>query len=225
MKRVFILGWFSYPRGNATANYVQYLAKALQEEGFCVTVMSALNPEFKLSDGDVIGGITVRNIRWESKFSYIRRLMNGRLFPFVLAGKIAELRLTSDDILIAPTSLPAISTLFRLKKKYKFKTIGYPLEWFGVEQYKTPREAKKGELQFQLNVKHDLLFPISYHIREQFPKTPALVLPIMADVTEFPLVPKEMDICRFILPANGMMKDALPEILHGLSLLTKEELS
>ena len=225
MKRVFILGWFSYPRGNATANYVQYLAKALQEEGFCVTVMSALNPEFKLSDGDVIGGITVRNIRWESKFSYIRRLMNGRLFPFVLAGKIAELRLTSDDILIAPTSLPAISTLFRLKKKYKFKTIGYPLEWFGVEQYKTPREAKKGEVQFQLNANHDLLFPISYHIRYQFPKTPALVLPIMADVTEFPFVPKKMDVCRFILPANGMMKDALPEMLHGLALLTKEELS
>ena len=225
MKRVFILGWFSYPRGNATANYVQYLAKALQEEGFCVTVMSALNPEFKLSDGDVIGGITVRNIRWESKFSYIRHLMNGRLFPFVLAGKIAELRLTSDDILIAPTSLPAISTLFRLKKKYKFKTIGYPLEWFGVEQYKTPREAKKGEVQFQLNANHDLLFPISYHIRNQFPKTPALVLPIMADVTEFPFVPKKMDVCRFILPANGMMKDALPEMLHGLALLTKEELS
>ena len=225
MKRVFILGWFSYPRGNATANYVQYLAKALQEEGFCVTVMSALNPEFKLSDGDVIGGITVRNIRWESKFSYIRRLMNGRLFPFVLAGKIAKLRLTSDDILIAPTSLPAISTLFRLKKKYKFKTIGYPLEWFGVEQYKTPREAKKGEVQFQLNANNDLLFPISYHIRNQFPKTPALVLPIMADVTEFPFVPKEMDVCRFILPANGMMKDALPEMLHGLALLTKEELS
>ena len=225
MKRVFILGWFSYPRGNATANYVQYLAKALQEEGFCVTVMSALNPEFKLSDGDVIGGITVRNISWESKFSYIRRLMNGRLFPFVLAGKIAELRLTSDDILIAPTSLPAISTLFRLKKKYKFKTIGYPLEWFGVEQYKTPREAKKGEVQFQLNANHDLLFPISYHIRNQFPKTPALVLPIMADVTEFPFVPKKMDVCRFILPANGMMKDALPEMLHGLALLTKEELS
>lgn len=225
MKRVFILGWFSYPRGNATANYVQYLAKALQEEGFCVTVMSALNPEFKLSDGDVIGGITVRNIRLESKFSYIRRLMNGRLFPFVLAGKIAELRLTSDDILIAPTSLPAISTLFRLKKKYKFKTIGYPLEWFGVEQYKTPREAKKGEVQFQLNANHDLLFPISYHIRNQFPKTPALVLPIMADVTEFPFVPKKMDVCRFILPANGMMKDALPEMLHGLALLTKEELS
>lgn len=225
MKRVFILGWFSYPRGNATANYVQYLAKALQEEGFCVTVMSALNPEFKLSDGDVIGGITVRNIRWEGKFSYIRRLMNGRLFPFVLAGKIAELRLTSDDILIVPTSLPAISTLFRLKKKYKFKTIGYPLEWFGIEQYKTPREARKGEVQFQLNANHDLLFPISYHIRNQFPKTPALVLPIMADVTEFPFVPKKMDVCRFILPANGMMKDALPEMLHGLALLTKEELS
>lgn len=31
--------------------------------------------------------------------------------------------------------------------------------------------------------------------------------------------------CRFILPANGMMKDALPEMLHGLALLTKEELS
>ena len=118
-----------------------------------------------------------------------------------------------------------ISTLFRLKKKYKFKTIGYPLEWFGVEQYKTPREAKKGEVQFQLNANHDLLFPISYHIRNQFPKTPALVLPIMADVTEFPFVPKKMDVCRFILPANGMMKDALPEMLHGLALLTKEELS
>lgn len=150
MKRVFILGWFSYPRGNATANYVQYLAKALQEEGFCVTVMSALNSEFKLSDGDVIGGITVRNIRWESKFSYIRRLLNGRLFPFVLAGKIVKLKLTSDDILIVPTSLPAISTLFRLKKKYKFKTIGYPLEWFGVEQYKTPGEAKKENFNFNL---------------------------------------------------------------------------
>ena len=89
----------------------------------------------------------------------------------------------------------------------------------------TAGEAKKGEFQFQLNANHDLLFPISYHIRNQFPKTPALVLPIMADVTEFPFVPKEMDVCRFILPANGMMKDALPEMLHGLALLTREELS
>lgn len=225
MRRVFILGWFNYPRGNATANYAQYLAKALQEEGYSVTIMSALNSEFNLSDGDVIGGITVRNIRWESNFSYIRRLLNGRLFPIILAGKIAKFRLTSDDVLIVSNSLPAIRTLFRLKKKYKFRTIGYPLEWFGIEQYKTPMEAKKGESQFQLNAKHDLLFPISYHIREQFPKTPALVLPIMADVNEFPLVPKKMDIYRFILPANGMMKDALPEMLHGLALLTKEELS
>lgn len=225
MKRVFILGWFSYPRGNATANYAQYLAKALQEEGYSVTVMSALNPEFKLSDGDIIGGITVRNIRWESKSSYIRRLLNGRLFPIVLAGKIAKLRLTSDDILIVQTTLPAIRTLFQLKKKYKFKTIGYPLEWFGIEQYKTSMEAEKGEWQFRLNVKHDLLFPISYHIRDQFPETPALVLPIMADVNEFPLVPKKMNIYRFIFPANGMMKDALPEMLHGLALLTPKELS
>ena len=225
MKRVFILGWFSYPRGNATANYVQYLAKALQEEGFCVTVMSALNSEFKLSDGDIIGGIKVRNIRWESKSSHIRRLLNGRLFPIVLAGKIAKLRLTSDDILIVQTTLPAIKTLFQLKKKYKFKTVGYPLEWFGIEQYKTSMEAEKGECQFRINVKHDLLFPISYQIRDQFPETPALVLPIMADVNEFPLVPKKMNIYRFIFPANGMMKDALPEMLHGLALLTPKELS
>lgn len=225
MRRVFILGWFSYPRGNATANYAQYLAKALQKEGYNVTIMSALNSEFHPSDGDAIGGITVRNIRWDSDFSYIRRLLNGRLFPIVLTGKIAKLRLTSDDVLIVSNSLPAVRTLLRLKKIYKFKTIGYPLEWFGIEQYKTPKEAKKGESLFRLNAKHDLLFPISYHIREQFPDTPALVLPIMADVNEFPLVPKTMDKYKFILPANGMMKDALPEMLHGLALLTKEELS
>ena len=45
-KRLFILSSGYYPRGGATANYLQYLAMSAKEAGYYPTIIAQINPEF-----------------------------------------------------------------------------------------------------------------------------------------------------------------------------------
>ena len=63
---------------------------------------------------------------------------------------------------------------------------------------------------------------IESHYREKGMKT--ICLPIMADSQEFPVKQKSFDKWRFIIPANGKMKDALADMLGAFSELECDEL-
>ena len=223
-RRVIICGWFFYPRGGALSNYVQYLGKALQRENYEVEIWSSLNYEYPLVDGGKYDDFLVYDIQPHNPFSLLRRLMDGKMYHVYFTHRLRHFHLSKNDVVIISPSFKGIDVLMQEKRKIGFKTIGIPLEWFGREQYDNEKAAYRGELCFRRNIEHDLLFPISHYIREQFPEIPCLVLPCMIDTEDVSVHAKKMGKYSFIYPANGMMKDALQEMLLGLGSLTEEEL-
>lgn len=224
-RRVIICGWFFYPRGGAISNYVQYLGKALQRENYEVEIWSSLNYEYPLVDGGMYDDFLVYDIQPHHRFSLLRRLMDGKMYHAYFRHRLRQFHLNENDVVIISPSFKGLDVLMQEKRQIGFKTVGIPLEWFGREQYDNEIAAYKGELRFRRNREHDLLFPISYHIREQFPDTPCLVLPCMTDTEVVSVQAKKIEKYSFIFPANGMMKDALQEMLFGLGSLTEEELN
>ena len=62
MNRVFICGYFNFPRGGAAANYVQSFAKVFLRLGKNVIVISNINPNIKL-EGNKYQEIQVENVQ------------------------------------------------------------------------------------------------------------------------------------------------------------------
>lgn len=221
-RRVIICGWFRYPRGDATANYIQYLTMALLEAGYHVEILSRIN---ELESPQPLDNFAIHNICSTNKSRFLRRVENGKLFPLYFSKKLREFNLNADDVVIVHPSFRAMDKLLAIKKKTGFKTVCLPLEWFGREQYLSDKEYMKGEQEFQNNKEHNLLFPISTHIREQFPGTPCLVLPIMADISNVEYRDKSRGKYIFVFPAHGFMKDAIGEMLRGIVLLTDNQIN
>lgn len=225
MRRVIICGLFKYPRGGASANYIQYLASALQMSGYNVEILSYINKEY--SENKEIfeyRNVKIHEISCQKGLKIYRRLMNGIFFSNTFSKRIASFDLNENDIVFAERSYPIVKNVLKLKRKYKFKTVGFPLEWFSAEDYTSARDKKEGMEAFLLCHKHDYLFPISHLIAKQFPDVPSLVLPIMADTQEYSFAEKRKTNYEFIFPANGMMKDALSEMIEGISMLSDEQL-
>ena len=44
MRRIFLCGFYQFPRGSAASNYVQYFSKALLNAGYEVVLISDRNP-------------------------------------------------------------------------------------------------------------------------------------------------------------------------------------
>jgi len=224
MRRVIICGLFKYPRGGALANYIQYLASALQTAGYQVEILSYINPEFCSSDLYEYKNVSIHEISCKKGPKPLRRLMNGKLFPITLENGLKKLKLSENDVVIPSFSVLPLKSLFKLKNKYGFKTVGIPLEWFSDEDFSNDYYRREFRERFAMNQNHDLLFPISHLISEQFPNVPSLILPPMTDTHEFPFVEKKEGPYEFIFSANGKMKDALPEMLQGTAMLSDEQI-
>ncbi len=227
MRRVVICGLFHYPRGKATANYVQYLADALKEAGYQVTIIGYINGDYSNEKRIVYRDIEVLEISSKIGISYIDRPLNGRFFEKRLYHKLKTLGLGENDLIIGLSRLNIIRPILKLKEKTGVKTAGCPLEWFAREQFTDMQKADDEELWMELNNEHDLIFPISHKIASRYVNSNAkvTVLPIMADVAEYPFIEKERKKYEFIFPASGMMKDALESMLLGLTQLNGEQLA
>ena len=224
MRRIIFCGLQKFPRGGAYANYTQYFADALISVGYDVTMICELNPEYTSEKAFEYHGIHLREI-FDKNNTVFSILLNGKLFSLQVKKKLKKLDLTPEDLLIFPSVAPIAYPIYDLKERLGFKTAGTPLEWFGREHYDTPEAADAAEALFRLNERHDLLFPISRNIANQFPNMKKLVLPIMADTQEYKYKEKEInEPIEIILPANGSMKDALDSMLHGFADLSEAEI-
>ncbi len=224
MRRVIFCGLFSYPRGGAHSNYVQYLALALQAKGYRVEIVSYINEEYSRSRHFDYRGVSISEISCKNGPELLRRLMNGKLFSCTLRKRIKAMHLTKDDVVIPSDYYPLIKAFLHQKKRSGFKTAGTPLEWFADEDLPVRKARNEYKARFSLYHCHDLLFPISRLIAGQFPDVPSMILPIMTDTQEFPLADKKEGDYEFILSARGKMKDALPEMLRGMAMLSDEQL-
>ena len=230
MKRhVVICGLFRYPRGNATSNYVQYWADALKLAGYKVTILSYVNKEYTSKQHFLYRGVDVIDLENHISIIPLQRLLNGRLFQFRMKQTIKKLKLNNEDVVAVCDFSQISNPVLKKKKKYHYKTCGYPLEWFHKEFINNEKRAQIREAEFQRNKEHDIIFPISHLIAQQFELSGAIVdvIPIMADAEEFQYKEKDLSNGKYelIYPANGALKDALDQMLVGLSLLSKEEQS
>lgn len=86
MRRILIASVHTFPRGGASANYLQYLADALTDAGYEVTLLACINPEYSSEETIRFHGFTVKNIWCRSKSKVYNRIMNGLLFGSELNG-------------------------------------------------------------------------------------------------------------------------------------------
>lgn len=234
-KKVFICGYTNFPRGSASANYVQYLAQAFIELGYFVVIISNLNQSALDKPNKFLrrykDDLTLEKMDFPSG-----KLSHYLTFHFGM-GKICrnildKYSFSEDDLLIAYSTDPFINLeLKRTARKEKIKSGACVVEWFPASEFKN-KYFGLDFWKFWINFhyifpKHNFLFPISTYIEDFYRKRDCntLCLPIMSDPDEFEVRKKSFNLKKkFIYPANGKIKDSVKVVLDSFSNLTNAEL-
>ena len=229
MNRVFICGYFNFPRGGAAANYVQSFAKVFLRLGKNVIVISNINPNIKL-EGNKYQEIQVENVQLrEDKLGhYIDfNFLMGKYYEQILSGLSVD---CSDLIIAYSRDSFILNSVLKIGKKVGAKTGVCLVEWFEKKDYgKWFRNVEywKSQISFyRVNLKFDYIFPISTYIEGYYKKKncKTFSLPSLVDTEEFEYNEKKITDKRiFIFPGNGKMKDALEETIQAFALLRDEE--
>lgn len=231
MRRVFVIRDTRFPRGDAISNYLQYLMRALQLAGYEAYLLTNLNREFIRETAPLIkwNGISVCPISPSSN-AFVRRVQYklGLLFERMSVLKRFDIG-ASDVVIILGEGKPFLLRLLDMRKKRGFKVIGAPVELFEEKDF--PKKRRKWQYwQYQDVMEHvyprfDALMPISTYIEAHYKEkgVKTFCVPIMADCEEYALPEKNMDKIRFIIPANGKMKDDLCGMVRCFLHLSQEE--
>lgn len=229
MNRVVVVSTVSYPRGGATANYLQYLLSAFQEIGYETIIIAEPNKEFVAENSECYLKSRIISCYYNSKSKIAKRLMNGKMYPYYIKKVLKELSLAQNDIVIPLGDYRIHEAVLSRRNRDHYRTVACPLEWFPENYFSSKKRYLAEKKYFEGCLpRHDYLLPISTHISEHFTTlgVPNTVVPIMADTSEFVYTPKmkKSDKYKFILTANGAMKDSLDEMLKGLASVNVEKL-
>lgn len=229
MNRVFICGYFNFPRGGAASNYVQSLSKVFQTLNRKVIVISNINLDINV-DRNEYQGIQVEDVQLrEHKFShYIDfNFLIGKYYK----RELLKFSVDSNDLLIAYSRDPLIlNTILNIAKSSGSKTCVCLVEWFEKKDYYRwfiNIEYWKFQISFyHTNLRFDYIFPISTYIEDYYKEKNCRTfrLPCLIDTLEYGYKEKTIDKKTiFIFPGNGKMKDALSETIQAFSMLSDNE--
>lgn len=230
MNRVFICGYFNFPRGGAASNYVQYFAKVFMAMKKEVIVISNINYEVcsaaERYQGVRLEPIQVRKNKIGHYIDYNFRMGN------YYERQLNKHSLDSQDIIIAYSRDASILKSILLTAKKTGAKAGVCLvEWFEKKDFDkgilNPVYWSSQYAFYALNKKFDFIFPISTYIDEYYrsKKCNTFCIPCLADTSEFGFAEKIVGSKKiFIFPGNGKMKDALNEMLKAISMLSEEEI-
>ena len=231
-KRLFILSSGCYPRGGATANYLQYLAMSTKEAGYYPTIIAPINPEFaeelelhnNTYQGIRVLGLTVRENKILRHISAKRDMIEQKE-----AILVRENISNKDIVYVSGANKDTFSHLLRLREKYHFKLTTGVLELFKEKDF----ECRFRHYYYQrywytisnLIPRCDMVFPISTFIKDFYESkgTSTFIIPPLTEVRDE--TSKEQLPYKFILPANGKMKDNLESMIRAFLNLSDQELS
>ena len=231
-KRLFILSSGYYPRGGATANYLQYLAMSTKEAGYYPTIIAPINPEFaeelelhnNTYQGIRVLGLTVRENKILRHISAKRDMIEQKE-----AILVRENIGNKDIVYVSGANKDTFSHLLRLREKYHFKLTTGVLELFEEKDF----ECRFRHYYYQrywytisnLIPRCDMVFPISTFIKDFYESkgTSTFIIPPLTEVRDE--TSKEQLPYKFILPANGKMKDKLESMICAFLNLSDQELS
>lgn len=231
-RKAIIYGYMNFPRGGATANYVQNFAKGLLEAGYTkVIVVSNKNERLCQNDIEIndysCNGIEIEYIELASDkinhyldFNYKRGLM--------YLKKIKKYCLGKEDLIISYCSdITEVLPVLIYAKRNAIKTGCVIVEWFGPEQFKSKFQYSRYiySLKFMIK-KHEVIFPISNYIKQRCGDKPCLIIPCLVDTEELICNQKKnWDKIKFIYSANGNIKDSLKSMLCAFTYLNDFEMS
>ena len=232
MKKAVIYGFFRFPRMSANANYAQYLALALMEIGYNVSIISP--GDVKQCEYDKMKhAYSYKNIKFcpfELKKGKIRHYLdyNFGLGKYFING-IKECGLEKGDIAIGyiPDGM-ALQSVIKYCKEKQIITMQCVDELFGEEELKTNSLIYRLNYRYAIDTvipKMDFVIPISHYIQDYYNQknVKTFIVPIMADTLEYNNTHYEhTDLIKIIYPANGMIKDNLEDMLKALCHLPKE---
>lgn len=233
MSTIYICGYLNFPRGSASANYIQYLSMLFHEIGYKVVIISDINKdEMHLNDNFVN-----RNKDWlelkevvsfQHNANILIRHINVLFYePRGLINKLSEYDLKQGDIIFAYTSNTFIHRAMQKFAKDKDVYAGASVvEWFPRTMYNKwliNIDYWKTFINFKWILKrYDFLFPISSFINDHFKKfgSKTMCLPILTDPFEFKYLPKSNSgKVKIIYSGNGKIKDDIESLLKGFMLL------
>ena len=226
MKRVFICGDLTFPRGGSSSNYIQYLGMALIECGYEVHVVSTKNKNYTDKE---INGIII------DTYEYSKNKMVKYVEYWVGAERkvksiLRQYRIDKDDLIIMYSQKAILGhALRKFAKKREVKIGAAVVELFEKKDI-TSQKYSWNYFQYKILIdkeyeNFDFLFTISTYIESKYRNSGVkqLVLPILADPYEYPFVEKEYAKKRFIFPAMGKMKDALDNMVLAVNETLKEK--
>ena len=223
MGRVFVISGARFPRGGAAANYLQYLGQALQCAGYETYLLCDLNPEYLQPDAPLLqwNGLTVCPVRPAA--SRLARYWQARSgFAGQRAASLRQFGIGKQDtVVVLGEEKTLLLQLLRLRRQYGFKIIGGQLEMFAMEDFPPKRRRWRylcyRDVLENVYPRFDAIMGISTFIARHYAAKgiKSYCVPILADCAAVPLPHKAMDKVRFIIPANGKMKDDLRGMVRG----------
>lgn len=235
-RKCFICAQVNFPRGNAGANYIQYLGMALKKAGYDVFILS--NGSYESCE--------------KKDNSYFYKSLEFIIPPYIKGIGIFEQYLgwirykkiivneqpTSGDVLVLYSANPYfISGLRSFAHKAGMKVaacvVDYPTkDAFDMKKERRVYHRFRKALEYEIP-KCDVIFPISTYIDEIYKKRKchSIVIPIMADIDEYnkEYEPKNLEGKRKIIyTATGTIrantKDNFEEMIAALSKLSIKDL-
>lgn len=228
----YICGYYNFPRGSASANYVQYLALALEDIGYNVVLITNINKDevsyFRkqnmkmVLDGYEIAASGIKHF-WDFNFGMGR----------YICSKLSNYDIQKNDLLISySTDFSINKCLLNIAKMKDAIAIACVVELFESKDFtKGKRSIRFWNYWFthyKIINQYNLIFPISTYIEDFYKNKGCNVcrLPIMTNPYEFPYCRKKKSgIRRFIYPAHGKIKDSVEVMFKSLSYMSEDELN
>lgn len=235
MKRIFICADRSFPRGDAGANRILYIAKALKKMNWDVLVVSiGKNEEKHLSSNKkyyVYEGIKYHNIKTSSQ-RIVRSIEHNFIDGIKVINKLKQYKIDKNDkVLIYSSSFKFTYSLLKFLNRINVKLACDVVEWHQPFQFK----LGKYDIRYILyRWCFDKLFPssrniisISNYLTTHFNNKGCntITLPIYVDIKQRDNINHERDnnVLNLIYPGNPYRKDSLITMLKAINMLDKCE--
>lgn len=234
-RRLIICADRSFPRGDAGANRILFMAKALQETGWDVFVISIGRNEEKYYDRSrgcyVYEGVKYRNINISSN-RYFRMVQHNFLDGKNAVKMMQSLNITSDDVIMLYSSLYSFSSaVISFANSTKCKVACDIVEWHQPFQFKGGERGLRYKTykKFfeELVPKTKNVIAISECLDKHFSSVGChtTVIPIYVDTDNRKPWKREIDSSHLnvIYPGNPYRKDDLLSMLQAIEMLDDKE--
>lgn len=231
MQKVFICLDKEFPRKNAPANYVEYLAKAIQSENTMIYIISIAAIQTECNCWHHYQKMEYCNVYYDVS-NPLKTIKARTTVGFDMWKCITSRRISEGDLIICYTdNYFMMKTLKEKGVSRKAKVINCVAEWYLAAQY------KYGYFDI-FNYWYDCLgfyrgigcskkvIAVSRKIGNYFHNKgcKTFILPPLTDPFEFQyLNDKKCDKIRFIYSGNFINKDSMKDMLLGLAGLEEKE--